>query len=71
MCCDVGGGFDVAQSIPGQLADFNMWSYEMLPANINFGTCAAIGDIVSWNTLEEMGSSTRSQRVFPDCNGTF
>ena len=52
-----------------QLTDFNMWSYEMTIAELNFDTCEARGDLVSWETLNEKGSEPRTVFRNPTCNG--
>ena len=65
----VGGSLNVGQASPGQLANFNMWKKEMTLDQLNSGTCGGQGDVVSWNTLQEKGSSVRTQEYFPTCTG--
>ena len=65
----VGGRLDIAQVVPGKLADFNMWQREMTADELNSQTCGAEGNAVSWNTLREQGSSPRTKHFLPGCNG--
>ena len=55
----------------GQLADFNMWDYEMSADEVNVTTCGPAGNVVSWNTLKEKGESMEIVKAFPGCNGRF
>ena len=55
------------QTVPGELAQFNMWNKEMSVDELNLETCGVSGNIVSWNTLRERGKSRRSQQRFPKC----
>ena len=66
-----GGGFQLSQTSPGQLADFNMWKREMTVAELNALTCGTKGDVVSWATLREKGHSKRTERVLPGCDGVY
>ena len=74
-CCKLsviitsGGGFDSDQTVPGQIADFNMWQREMTLDELNHQGCGTEGDVVSWNTLGEAGVSTKTQKEFTACNG--
>ena len=65
----LGGTLDYHQTVPGKLADFNMWRHEKTAAQLNSETCEAQGDVVSWNTLLEKGSSTRTNELFAGCAG--
>ena len=56
------------QIVIGEIADFNMWSYEMSEDELNSQTCGSNGDVASWDTLEEKGVSLRTVRGFPICN---
>ena len=44
-----------------------MWNREMSVEELNSETCGVSGNIVSWNTLRERGTSRRSQQNFPEC----
>ena len=66
--CYIDGGFEISQTSPGQLADFNMWKREMTTDELNSATCGTKGDVVSWDTLKEKGRATRTERIFPGCN---
>ena len=59
---------DVNQAVVGEIADFNMWSYEMSEDELNSQTCGSKGDVASWDTLEERGVSLRTVRGFPICS---
>ena len=61
-------GYDVSQTVAGRLAEFNMWNFELSQDELNFNTCDKDGNVVSWNTLQERGTSTRSVQSFPVCN---
>ena len=63
------GGFKESQTIPGEIAEFNMWSKEMTLDELLSMPCGAKGDVSSWETLKTQGSSTKGYRVFPDCKG--
>ena len=65
------GGFDLAQASYGKLADFNIWRREMSVDQLNSETCGFSGDVVSWRTLQEKGTSARTKHVFPGCNGVY
>ena len=65
----LGGGLESDQTVPGQLADFNMWQREMTLNELNLLTCGTIGDVVSWNTLKEEGVSIRTEKEFTACHG--
>ena len=65
----VGGRLDVAQVVPGKLANFNMWRREMTAEELNSQTCGAKGNVVSWDTLREKGIYPRSKHFLPGCNG--
>ena len=64
-----GGGLSVSHTIPGQLADFNLWQREMSEQELNSLSCSAEGDVSSFRTLEERGVSAKSFRTFPECQG--
>ena len=64
-----GGRFDITQTVPGQIADFNMWQKEMTVDELNYEGCGTEGDVISWNTLKEKGDSNRTQKEFTACNG--
>ena len=55
----------------GQLADFNMWDYEMSADEVNVTTCEPAGNVASWDTLKEKGDAMESVKAFPGCNGRF
>ena len=57
------------QTVPGQIANFNMWQREMTLDELNLLTCGTEGDVVSWNTLQEEGVSNRTEKEFTACNG--
>ena len=67
MLLTLGGDFESHQTVPGQLADFNMWKREMNLDELNILTCGTEGDVVSWNTLQEKGASSRAKKNFPAC----
>ena len=68
----VDGGFNLEQTTPGQIAEFNMWGYEISPADLNTDlTCGSKGSVSSFATLQEQGSSTRSEQRFSGCSGKF
>ena len=46
-----------------------MWQTEMSLDQLNLEACGTEGDVASWNTLQEKGSSTRTQQDFPSCAG--
>ena len=64
-----GGDFESDQTVPGQIADFNMWQKEMTLNELNLLTCGTEGDVVSWFTLHEKGVSNRTQKEFTACDG--
>ena len=74
-CCKLsviitsGGSFDSYQTVPGQIANFNMWQREMTLDELNYEGCETKGDVVSSNTLQENGVSNRAQKEFPACSG--
>ena len=57
------------QTVPGEIADFNMWQREMTLNELNLLTCETEGDVASWNTLKEKGVSNRTRKEFTACNG--
>ena len=59
------------QVTAGQLADFNMWDYEMSADEVNVTTCGPAGNVVSWNTLKKKGEFVESVKALPGCNGRF
>lgn len=61
------GGYDKKQTVPGELADFNMWDKEMTVEQLNSKTCGVKGNIVSWSSLKERGISKRDLQTFPKC----
>ena len=65
----LGGDLESDQTVPGQLADFNMWQREMTLNELNLLTCGTIGDVVSWNTLKEEGVSNKAKKQFTACKG--
>ena len=65
----LGGNLDSDQTVPGQIADFNIWQREMTLDELNLLTCGTEGDVVSWNTLQEEGVSDRTQKEFTACKG--
>ena len=69
MNCCLDGGFDIRQMAPGKLADFNMWQHEMTEDELNSDSCGARGDVASWETLKEKGTSLRTKHVLPSCIG--
>ena len=64
-----GGHFDLKQTVPGQIADFNMWQKDMTVDELNHEGCETEGDVVSWNTLEEKSLSSKTQKEFAACHG--
>ena len=64
-----GGGLDRFQSIPGQMAEFNIWNREMGAREADVETCGTVGDVVSWSTLKVKGNSAESEDIFPACFG--
>ena len=64
-----GGDLESDQTVPGQIADFNMWKKEMTLDELNLLTCGTEGDVVSWNTLKEEGVTNRTQKEFTACDG--
>ena len=69
MMMTLGGELDPEETVPGQIADFNMWKMEMTLDELNLLTCGTEGDVVSWNTLKVKGVSNRTQKEFPSCAG--
>ena len=69
--CTTGGDLSVEQTTDGQLADFNMWDYEMSADEVNVTTCGPAGNVVSWDSLKKKGESMESVKAFPGCNGRF
>ena len=65
------GSFKSSQTLAGQLAEFNMWHSEMSLNQLLSGTCGRKGNVSSWDTLQLVGDSTETYRVFPDCKGNF
>ena len=65
----LGSRLNSGQTVPGLLADFNMWQHEKTADQLNSGTCGVSGDVVSWNTLREQGSAVKTHESFPACNG--
>ena len=65
----LGGGLDLDQLTVGYIAEFNMWSYKMAVEELNTETCGTNGNISSWYTLQEMGSSARTTELFSHCTG--
>ena len=53
------GDFDIRETGHGKIAEFNLWDYVISPRAIESVTCGASGNIVSWNTLKEMGVSNK------------
>ena len=64
-----GGNLSIQQTTAGQLADFNMWDYEMSADEVNVTTCGPAGNVVSWDTLKKKGDAMESVKAFPGCNG--
>ena len=58
---------DVDQTVPGFITEFNMWNYEMDSTEVNSIACGAEGNVVSWDSLEEVGISERSLKTFSKC----
>ena len=69
MMMTLEGDFDSMETVPGQLADFNMWKKEMTFDELNLELCGMEGDVVSWNTLQEEGSAIWTKKEYTDCNG--
>ena len=63
------GELESDQTNPGQIAEFNMWSYEMSIEQLLSNTCGTKGDVSSWDTLQQQGTSEEKSRIFPDCSG--
>ena len=63
----IGGNLDPTQTLPGQLAEFNLWKQEMTKEQLNTKTCSAQGSVVSINTLKEKGNIFKSFKTFPSC----
>ena len=38
---------------------------------LNTQTCGTKGNVVFWNSLQEQGSSTRTEASLPDCDGEY
>ena len=66
----LGGNFNIKETVPGQIAGFNMWQKKMNLDELNHEGCGTEGDVASWNSLKEKGVSNRTQREFTACNGT-
>ena len=64
-----GGKLQAHQAVPGQIADFNIWQREMTLDDLNHEGCRTKGDIVSWNTLQEKGVSSRTEKKLTACDG--
>ena len=64
-----GGNLSTIQVTTGQLADFNMWDYEMSADEVNVTTCGPAGNVASWDTLKKKGEPMESVKAFPGCNG--
>ncbi|XP_067929837.1 uncharacterized protein [Watersipora subatra] len=63
----VGGGFDLEQTVPGQMAEFNMWDYAMALSQLNTDTCSSTGNVVSWDTLQFQGTKNITYEYFTSC----
>ena len=60
-------GFQLHETAAGKIAEFNLWNYAISDELIDFQTCGTFGNVVSWNSLWEEGTSVRS---FMDLPGT-
>ena len=69
MNCCLDGGFRIDEMTPGMLADFNMWQHEKTEDELNSESCGARGDVASWKTLKEKGTSLRTKHILPSCIG--
>ena len=67
MFCYVELKLDIDQTVPGFITEFNMWDYEMDSTKVNSIACGSEGNVVSWDSLEEVGVSERSLQIFPKC----
>ena len=47
------------------MAEFNLWNYAIPNELLDFNTCGASGNVVSWNTLWEEGESLRLYKDLP------
>ena len=65
----LGGGLDIADTTPGQLAEFKMWGYEMSADEVNVTPCKSLGSISSWDMLKAFGTPLESVEDFPSCKG--
>ena len=63
------GNFEPHQVAPGQLAEFNMFDYEMSLEKLNADTCGDIGTVASMDSLKEEGSAVKSHKRFIGCKG--
>ena len=66
---NTGGEFELYQTTTGQLAEFNLWKSEMSADELNTLTCEAEGNVASWGSLQEHGTSLRTSRTFANCDG--
>ena len=62
---------DVQHSLPSQIAEFNIWNYEMTLEELLSETCGNTGNVASWETLNEKGTSVREYQTFPSCKGRY
>ena len=62
-----GGGLDIFDTTPGQLAEFKMWNHELSADQINVAPCQSPGTVSSWNMLKKIGDSLVTFEHFPSC----
>ena len=71
MIFDSQGALSLDQLTVGDIAEFNMWSYNMSVEQLNTLTCGARGDVSSWFTLQQMGTAERTTASLPYCKGEY
>ncbi|XP_067950451.1 C-reactive protein-like [Watersipora subatra] len=65
---EMAGSFDIRQTVTGEIAEFNMWDFEMNMAQINTKTCGYKGNVASWDTLQKDKADEMTTKTFPPCD---
>lgn len=56
MCHVTVGSMTEQEVLPGEMADFNMWSVAMTAAEVNAMSCDTVGDVTNQHTLSLQGT---------------
>ena len=62
------GKLDTDAVLPGKIAWFNMWDYEMSEQEVKALGCRDKGNVSSWDTLAQQGTGSFHYETFL-CNG--